>query len=320
MANIVECPLCACKLRVPDELQGDQVMCPKCGGTFDSGGGSPAPTAPVPPSASAHSAPAATETIPPLDLGPRQVVPPVPRLRVQVTMEEQGPPQPARHSPPRPLPPLDDDRTGGRGRPYDEDDDRPWENGARRDCEPHRGSLIMTFGILSVVLGVTCYLAIIGLPLGIAAWVMGQRDLRKMRAGVMDPFGRGSTQSGCICGIIGTVLNTLGLLWLIWMLSMAIMDWSRPSPTSPGGGAAPKLEVMTGLIPRLAAGLGPARADGLRHAPARGRPLNEIVFIPDTAPCSGSARPGRARRSRSACRRYRADCQPPGRRPRPRRS
>jgi len=68
--------------------------------------------------------------------------------------------------------------------------------------KPHRGTLILVLGILSLV--------VCG-PLGIAAWVMGSGDLKQMDAGTMDPGGRGNTQAGKICGIIGTILMIIGL-------------------------------------------------------------------------------------------------------------
>ena len=49
-------------------------------------------------------------------------------------------------------------------------------------------------------------------PLGIAAWVMGSGDLKQMDAGAMDPSGRGNTQAGKICGIIGTILMVIGII------------------------------------------------------------------------------------------------------------
>jgi hypothetical protein len=63
--------------------------------------------------------------------------------------------------------------------------------------KPHRGTLILVLGILSLV---------VCTPLGIVAWVLGSGDLKEMDAGTMDPAGRGNTQAGKICGIIGTVL------------------------------------------------------------------------------------------------------------------
>ncbi|MEC8989294.1 MAG: GYF domain-containing protein [Verrucomicrobiota bacterium] len=67
--------------------------------------------------------------------------------------------------------------------------------------EPHRGVLILTFGIL----GVACCF-----PFGIAAWVMGNNDMKQIKAGTMDPTGKGTTNAGKICGIIGTAIAILG--------------------------------------------------------------------------------------------------------------
>ena len=69
--------------------------------------------------------------------------------------------------------------------------------------KPHRGTLILVLGILSLV---------VCAPLGIAAWVMGANDLKEMDAGTMDPSGRGTTQAGKICGIIGTILLIVSLI------------------------------------------------------------------------------------------------------------
>ena len=45
---------------------------------------------------------------------------------------------------------------------------------------------------------------------GIAAWIMGNNDLKEMAAGTMDPSGRGTTQAGKICGMIATILMAIG--------------------------------------------------------------------------------------------------------------
>jgi hypothetical protein len=90
-------------------------------------------------------------------------------------------------------------------------DDVPWPY---LDCEPHRAGLVLGLGIGSVVFAATCLLSVIGLPLGIAALVIGRGDLKKMREGTMDPDGRSTVQAGYICGIIGIVLNGLLVLYL----------------------------------------------------------------------------------------------------------
>jgi hypothetical protein len=73
---------------------------------------------------------------------------------------------------------------------------------------PHRGVTVLVLGILGIVLCVIC---------GIIAWVMGANDLREMDAGRMDPSGRGLTQAGKICGMIGTLLQVaiIGIYLLI---------------------------------------------------------------------------------------------------------
>ena len=75
---------------------------------------------------------------------------------------------------------------------------------------PHRGTLILVFGILGLV---CCFI------FGIIAWVMGNGDLREMDTGRMDPTGRGLTQAGKICGIISviwwiilSVISILGIM------------------------------------------------------------------------------------------------------------
>lgn len=75
---------------------------------------------------------------------------------------------------------------------------------------PHRGVLVLVLGILSIVL---CGL------LGPVAWIMGNKDMAEIDAGRMDPTGRGMTQAGKICGIVGTVLVVLGVgLWVLMMI------------------------------------------------------------------------------------------------------
>jgi len=66
---------------------------------------------------------------------------------------------------------------------------------------PHRGALILTFGIL----GIACCF-----PFGIAAWIMGNNDMQQIEAGMMDPTGKSITNAGKICGIIGTILVIVG--------------------------------------------------------------------------------------------------------------
>jgi 4-amino-4-deoxy-L-arabinose transferase-like glycosyltransferase len=108
----------------------------------------------------------------------------------------------------------DDDRPRRPRSSRDDDEDRPRR--PRRDDDeydaprgggggkPHRGVMILVFGILSLV----CCPLIFGL----LAIFMGQADLKEMDAGRMDPSGRGMTKAGVIIGIVGLVL------WVIWMV------------------------------------------------------------------------------------------------------
>ena len=72
--------------------------------------------------------------------------------------------------------------------------------------KPHRGTLILVLGILSLI--------VCGF-LGIPAWIMGSNDLKEINAGTMDPSGRSLTNAGRICGMIGTILLILGAIVMI---------------------------------------------------------------------------------------------------------
>ena len=88
--------------------------------------------------------------------------------------------------------------------------------------KPHRATLILVFGILGLV---SCP------GFGIAAWFMGNNDLREMDAGLMDPSGRQNTSAGRICGIISAVLLGLGLLVALGALViMAIAGVAASAP------------------------------------------------------------------------------------------
>lgn len=80
---------------------------------------------------------------------------------------------------------------------------------------PHRGGLILALGILGIVLCGIC---------GIIAWVLGNNDLKEMDAGRMDPSGRGTTQAGKICGIIGLAWQACGIvLWLVLVIGAIVL-------------------------------------------------------------------------------------------------
>src|SRR5262249_16662919 len=101
----------------------------------------------------------------------------------------------------------------------DEDVPRASRRRFRRDSEPHRGAFVLTMGILSLAITprVLCVwlaplFAVLGIVFGLIGWVLGQKDLPKLKDGTMDPEGYSSTQAGWVCGIIGTCLNAFVLL------------------------------------------------------------------------------------------------------------
>lgn len=180
MAPLVECPACARQLRLPDDLSGRHVQCPACGHQLLAGDGPQSPSGPG---------------------------------DVYAVVEEETPAGPTGV---RRCPACgESNRPGVRrclfcGQPFGSDG----ESGRPRPrrqlagyAQPHRGGIVLTLGILSIVLPVA------GPVCGIIAWVMGNGDLRKMRQGVMDREGMGLTQAGWICGIIGTVLGGVQALF-----------------------------------------------------------------------------------------------------------
>ncbi len=73
--------------------------------------------------------------------------------------------------------------------------------------EPGHGALILVLGILSLVM--------LGPFTGIPAWVMGVRDLRKIREGKIPASEQTMTQIGMVLGIVGTVLGALALAIIV---------------------------------------------------------------------------------------------------------
>jgi predicted Zn finger-like uncharacterized protein len=189
MPFVAECPSCGQKLKVPDNLAGKKVRCSKCANTFVAESASEGPPAAPPPP------------------------PPSEAVRPSRRREEEPPPQEEEYEdrPRRRRSRRDDDGEGGGG-------------GGR----PGRGGMLLTFGIISCAgpvlamvfsvlggmvfapLGICSLIFIIvGLVLGIMAWVMGKGDLKKIRAGEIDSAAQGQTKGGYITGIIGTILNVL---------------------------------------------------------------------------------------------------------------
>jgi hypothetical protein len=204
MSTIIDCPSCTRKLNVPEEMLGRPVRCPDCGGMFAAGTEGVLPPPPEEPT---------DETEPP------SVPQPAPPAAVTASVPVPSAPSSAGDSSLRPCPhcgrqlPTAAVHCQHCGEDLAEEIDRPWEGRyrpiVRRDCEPHRGVVVLVLGILSLVLGA------LGLPLGIAAWIMGTRDMKKMTERSMDPEGRGLTQAGRICGVVGTIVSGLLLLFFV---------------------------------------------------------------------------------------------------------
>lgn len=195
MPEIITCPKCDRKLRVPDDLLGQAVKCPTCAATFTAAGAAAEP--PPPPKPRADSV----------------------RRRPDTYDVE-----------------TDDDRDDRRD---DRDDynDRPSRRRRRRYLEPHRGTTILVLGIVSFF--------VLGPILGPIAWIMGNNDLREMRAGRMDREGEGNTNAGRICGMIATIMSIVGIVGccLFYAIMFAAMGAAgagggNPTPTptpAPGG-------------------------------------------------------------------------------------
>jgi predicted RNA-binding Zn-ribbon protein involved in translation (DUF1610 family) len=195
MPTVIDCPTCSRKLRVTEELFGTQVKCPACGVLIDApkNGAPELPNGNGPASGNGLNSPLSVQPVTPTDSPVKGATKQCPYCSEEIPVKAIR----CKHC-----------------REYLDGDDRPWEGDyrdpVRRDCEPHRGTMVLIMGILGLVLG-----PIIGLGLGITAWMMGRRDLAKMRDGAMDPEGKGLTQAGHICGIIATAFQSVMLLFCL---------------------------------------------------------------------------------------------------------
>lgn len=244
MPDIIACPSCGGKLRLPDELNGKKVRCPACDHIFDHY------SKPQPPAAPLHAPldlpleltiddPSAPAPSPPSD---------APGLVGAVELTPSSD-EPASESPPR-------RRTGKR---LDRDIPNLRRLGPRRDAEPDRGTVVLSMGIISLFgLFVWC-IPIIGVVLvpvcailGLVAWIMGQSDLRKMKRGQMDDQNRGMTLAGWICGILGTSLNCLAMLscgvfiGILWYNEVNRPPNTRPIPVRRPAPAPPLPQKKVG--------------------------------------------------------------------------
>lgn len=75
----------------------------------------------------------------------------------------------------------------------------------------------LVLGILSIVTCL-CY-GIIGLPLGIIAFFLGNKALKEYAEAPENFKGEGNAKAGKITGIIGIILNAIYLLFVIWLIN-----------------------------------------------------------------------------------------------------
>jgi flagellar basal body-associated protein FliL/predicted nucleic acid-binding Zn ribbon protein len=81
--------------------------------------------------------------------------------------------------------------------------------------EPGRGATILVLGILSMIM--------LGFIAGIPAWVMGNRDLRKIRDGTIAAGQWGLTAAGRVLGIIGTLLTLGAAVAVVVVIALTIV-------------------------------------------------------------------------------------------------
>jgi hypothetical protein len=228
MPTLIPCPGCNRTVRLPDGWLDRQVKCPTCGTIFRGGD--------LPAASLKHEEEAIPLTPADESDAPAQADRPQPRRRRERAADLDDCPhcgetirRGARECP-----------NCGKDLIYDESDsdsDRPWDRyELRRDGEPHRGSPIFVMGLLSLIasplaiifacccapLGLALCIASIGL--GIPAWAMGHGDLKKIKAGTMDPRGHGRTKTGMILGVIGSITSLFVLLATIAFVAYVIYD------------------------------------------------------------------------------------------------
>jgi hypothetical protein len=236
MSTFVDCPSCGRSLRVTDDLTGGRLRCPACDNSFE-----PTPAASEKDNGEASPDEAAAKPTPGTPWSVTPSARPVP-----------APPPPSEVA----LGPADE-----ANEPEGDEDARPWEEPyheaeVRRDCEPHRGNVVLILGIVSLVI---FWVPLVGLIIGIVVIKMGRTDMKKIEEGQMDPQGKGMTLAGWSCGIIGTIFAALATLYelfcgVVYAVLIFAMFRSMPAPPprpapmpAPAPAKAARLDVREGV-------------------------------------------------------------------------
>jgi zinc-ribbon domain len=194
MSQLITCPECKKHLQVPDELMGKKVQCPECKHTFTAEESTP--TEAVSSTGTTASKPSKSTT---------------PKKAEWDKDEDEEDTSSRKSKTPKKKPRADDDE--------DDDDDDDDERRRRRRSNyggsdsryaPHRGGMILAFGIIS--LAMFAVFAPLALIFGPIAWIMGNADMAEIRAGRMDPTGESQVQTGRILGLISTLICVVSLL------------------------------------------------------------------------------------------------------------
>jgi uncharacterized membrane protein YccF (DUF307 family) len=78
-------------------------------------------------------------------------------------------------------------------------------------------TISLVLGIFSLVTCI-CY-GVLGLPLGIAAFVLGNKALKVYKENPENYSSSGNASAGKILGIIGIILNLLFILLIVWVIT-----------------------------------------------------------------------------------------------------
>ncbi len=195
MPMTIHCCHCGGMLQLHDEDAGKKIQCPMCSRAFTVHFGDET-TSPAP-------------SMPNLELSSDNA----PLSRFHPSMEAEQSSSIVKLDAERLAPPPNSDpkhgaRRSPRSVPGEEDDSA---------VSPHRGSLVLTLGILSLVFA---WCPIAGWILSSHAMRIGSHDIEAMRKGTRDRYDNGMTQSGRILGHIGAIVSSFVAIFLGWMLFM----------------------------------------------------------------------------------------------------